>query len=162
MEQSSTNKTTLLFGRICSGKSTYYPDAYRVVVSNIVRGILNSTDRNKLQNSEHLDKEIADSLLMVMHHVCEQYPHVVVDGIRQISIVNRVLEYFPDAELVWLEVPTEERKRRYESRQDVKDVEPFEIADNKSIELECQKIFTTFKNKLKVIENYEADYKSQW
>jgi hypothetical protein len=159
MEQSSTNKITLLFGRICSGKSSYMPDSYRISVSNLVKGILNTTDRSKLQNSEHLDQEIADSLLMTMFHVCEQYPHVIVDGIRQVSIVDRVLEEFPDVELVWLEVPTEERKRRYEHRKDTKDVEPFEIADNKPIELECQKIFTTFKERLKVINNYEAHYK---
>lgn len=156
MEHSSTNKTTLLFGRICSGKTSYMPDSYRVVVSNIVKALLNTTDRSELQNSQHFDQEIADSILMTMHHVCEQYTHVIVDGIRQVSIVNRVLEEFPDAELVWLEVPTEERKRRYEARQDAKDTEPFEIADSKPIELECQNIFTTFRNKIKVIENYGA------
>ena len=154
MEQQSTNKVILLFGRICSGKTSYMPDSYRITVSNLVRGILNTTDRSKLQNSQHLDQEIADSILMTMFHVCEQYPVVVVDGIRQVSIVNRVLEEFPNAELVWLEVPTEERKRRYEHRKDIKDIEPFDIADNKPIELECSKIFTTFRNKIKVIENY--------
>jgi len=156
MEHLSTNKTTLLFGRICSGKSSFMPDAYRITVSNIVRSILNTADRTKLQNSQHLDQEIADSILMTMHYVCEEYPHVIVDGIRQVSIVNKILEEFPDAELVWLEVPTEERKRRYEARQDEKDTEPFEIADSKPIELECQNIFTTFRNKIKVIENYGA------
>lgn len=149
----TTNKITLLFGRICSGKSTIYPDSYRITVSNLVRGILNTSDRTALQNSQHLDQEIASSILMTMFHVCEQYPHVVVDGIRQVSIVNRVLEEFPDAELIWLEVPTEERKRRYEHRKDTKDVEPFEIADNKPIELECSEIFTIFKERLKVINN---------
>lgn len=153
----TTNKITLLFGRICSGKSTMYPDSYRITVSNLVRGILNTSDRTALQNSQHLDQEIADSILMTMFHVCEQYPHVVVDGIRQVSIVNRVLEEFPDAELIWLEVPTEERKRRYESRKDTKDVEAFEIADNKPIELETIEIFNTFKQRLKVINNYETN-----
>ncbi len=132
------------------------PDSYRITVSNIVRGILNTADREQLQNSQHLDQEIAYSIIMTMHYVCEEYPHVIVDGIRQVSIVNRVIEEFPDAELVWLEVPTEERKRRYEARQDIKDTEPFEIADSKPIELECQNIFTTFRNKIKVIENYGA------
>jgi hypothetical protein len=77
-----------------------------------------------------------------------------VDGIRQVSIVNKVLEYYPAAELIWLEVPVEERKRRYENRKDVKDVELFEIADNKPIELECQNIFSTFRDKLTIINNY--------
>lgn len=161
MVQSSTNKITLLFGRICSGKSSMYPDAKRIIVSNIVKGILQTTDRNKLQESTHLDLEIAESICMTLHYYAEQYPHVVVDGIRQGTIVDFVLNEFPDAEMVWLEVPIEERKRRYEHRKDTKDVEPFEIADNKPIELECQKIFTTFKNKLKVINNYGAYQESE-
>jgi len=79
---------------------------------------------------------------------------IIVDGIRQVSIVEKVLEKYPDAELVWLEVPEDERRRRYESRGDSRDVEPFDIADNKPIELECQKIFSTFKDKIKTIDNY--------
>lgn len=154
MEQSSTNKITLLFGRICSGKSSMYPDAKRIIVSNIVKGIMQTTDRSKLQESTHLDLEIARSICINLYYYAEQYPHVVVDGIRQSTIVDFVLQEFPDVEMVWLEVPTEERKRRYEHRKDIKDVEPFEIADNKPIELECSNIFTTFKERLKVIDNY--------
>jgi hypothetical protein len=156
----TTNKITLLFGRICSGKSTMYPDAKRIVVSNIVKGILETTDRDKLQDSMHLDLEIARSICMNLYHYAEQYPHVVVDGIRQSTIVDFILAEFPDVEMIWLEVPVEERKRRYESRKDKKDVQPFEIADNKHIELECQNIFTIFKQRLKVIDNYEATKKS--
>jgi hypothetical protein len=84
----------------------------------------------------------------------EHTEEIIIDGIRQVSIVNKILEVYPDAELVWLEVPTEERKRRYESRKDIKDVEPFEVADNKPIELECQNIFSTFTDKIKIINNY--------
>lgn len=153
MEPLSTNKVTLLFGRICSGKSSMYPNAYRVVVSNIVRSLLNSTDRDKLQNSQHLDEEIAESLLMTLHYVAEEYEHVVVDGIRQVSIVEKVLEYFPDAELVWLSVEDSERKRRYQIRKDIKDVEPFEVADNKPIEIECQKIYERYKDRLVIVNN---------
>ncbi len=149
----TTNKITLLFGRICSGKSTMYPDAKRIVVSNIVKGILETTDRDKLQDSMHLDLEIARSICMNLYHYAEQYPHVVVDGIRQSTIVDFILAEFPDVEMIWLEVPVEERKRRYESRKDKKDVQPFEIADNKPIELECQNIFTIFKNRLQIIHN---------
>jgi hypothetical protein len=90
---------------------------------------------------------------MNLHFYAEQYPHVVVDGIRQSSIVDFVLKEFPDAELIWLEVPVRERKRRYEARKDVKDVELFEVADNKPIELECQKIYSIFKDKLRIINN---------
>ena len=149
-------KLTLLFGRICSGKSSYKPDEYRIVVSNIVRGIISKSTREELQDTIHLDRKIGEALIMVIDQVAEHVEYVIVDGIRQASIVEMVLEHYPYAELVWLEVPVEERKRRYESRKDAKDVEPFDIADNKEIELECQKIFTIFNQRLKVIDNYEV------
>ena len=155
MEQSLKPKLTLVFGRICSGKGFYTENAdYTIVVSNLVRAIVNSASRDVLQNSLHLDEQIAESVLYTIDVALEQHKTVAVDGIRQVSIVNKVLQYYPDAELVWLEVPTEERKRRYESRKDVKDVELFEVADNKPIELECQKIFSTFRDKLTIINNY--------
>lgn len=149
-------KVTLVFGRICSGKGHYTKDAERtIVVSNIVRAIVKSASREVLQNSIHLDEQIAETILVNIDiSTLDDSSSVVVDGIRQVSIVNKILEYYPHAELVWLEVPTEERKRRYESRQDIKDVEPFEVADNKPIELECQKIFDTFKDRLTIINNY--------
>ena len=146
-------KLTLLFGRICSGKSSLYKDSYRIVASNLVRGIVNSASREDLQNTMHLDDTIAESIIMTIDYVIDENPHVVVDGIRQASIVEKVLQHYPNAELVWLEVPVEERKRRYEARKDAKDVEAFEIADNKPIELECQNIFSIFKEQLRIINN---------
>lgn len=155
MEQQSKFKLTLVFGRICSGKGSYLPDTRRVIVSDIVKSIVSSTNRDALQNSLHLDNQIGTTLLNTVYIASmANAEHVVIDGIRQVAIVDRVLSMYPDAELVWLEVPTEERKRRYENRKDVKDVEPFEVADNKPIELECQKIFDTFKDRLTIINNY--------
>jgi hypothetical protein len=145
----------MVFGRICSGKSEYRikDKVGRTYVSNIVRALVESSDRDKLQNSMHLDDQIAEKILegpKLMKDTSE----IIIDGIRQVSIVNKVLEAYPDAELVWLEVPTEERKRRYEARNAEKDTESFEIADNKAIELECQQIYEIFKDKLKIINNY--------
>ena len=160
MEQ-KLNETniTLLFGRICSGKSSYKADELipRVIVSDIVRSIIadRAATRDQLQDTMHLDNLIADSIIQCIDIYEASYGRgVIVDGIRQVSIVEKVLEKYPDAELVWLEVPEEERKRRYESRKDIKDVESFEVADNRAIELECQKIFSTFKDKIQIINNY--------
>ena len=156
MEQSLKPKITLVFGRICSGKGSYFKDAdKRIVVSDIVKGIISSTNRDALQNSLHLDNQIGTTLLNSIYlatMACRE--HIIVDGIRQVSIVDRVLNMYPEADMIWLEVPTEERKRRYESRKDVKDVQSFEVADNKEIELECQKILSTFKDKITTIHNY--------
>ena len=146
-------RITLLFGKICSGKSSLYEDSYRIVVSNIVRGIIHSTNRADLQNTIHLDDKIAEAVIMTIDHAIDKHPHIVVDGIRQASIVKKVLQHYPNAALIWLEVPAEERKRRYEARKDAKDVEPFEVADNKPIEVECQNIFSIFKEQLRIINN---------
>jgi hypothetical protein len=161
MEQKlNETKITLLFGRICSGKTSYKPNTYRVVVSNIVRSVIADyapiATRDQLQDTLHLDGKIAESIVMATDHAVQMYKHpeIIIDGIRQVSIVEKVLEHYPDATLVWLEVSTEERKRRYEARKDAKDVEPFEVADTKEIELECQKIFSTFKDKIQIINNY--------
>ena len=156
MEQLLKPKVTLVFGRICSGKGSYMLDAdKRIVVSDIVKGILSSSNRDALQNSLHLDNQIGTTLINSIYlasMACRE--QIIVDGIRQVTIVDRVLSMYPDAEMVWLEVPVEERKRRYENRKDIKDVESFEIADNKPIELEFQRIFDTFKDKLTIINNY--------
>ena len=53
-----------------------------------------------------------------------------------------------------MDAPTATRKRRYEARHADKDIESFDIADNKPIELECQKIYSIFKDKLQIINNH--------
>ena len=124
MEQKlKDNKLTLLFGRICSGKSSYRSGELipRIIVSNLVRSIIadQAATREGLQESMHLDAMIAEALLATIDIYDSAYGlDIIVDGIRQVSIVEKVLEKYPDAEMIWLEVPEEERKRRYESRKD--------------------------------------------
>ena len=159
MEQSLKPKVTLLFGRICSGKSSYRSTELvpRVSVSTLVRSLIvdHAATRDQLQDTMHLDNLIADCIIQHIDILDSSYGlDIIVDGIRQVSIVEKVLEHYPDAELVWLDVPTEERKRRYESRKDTKDVEPFEVADNRPIELECQNIYSTFMDRITIINNY--------
>ena len=151
----------LVFGRICSGKSTFQSQSYRIIVSNIVRDIMQTQDRAVLQNSLDLDERIAEEVVScldalttsIKYKLIENKP-IIVDGIRQSSIVDYVLQWYPESEMVWLDVPENKRKQRYEARKDNKDTEAFEIADNKPIELECQKIYNTFKDKLQIIHNH--------
>lgn len=146
-------KITYLFGRICSGKSTYKPSIRRIEVSRIVKAITKDTSREDLQNTMHLDMHITENIAMVLdYYEHTQVKEVVIDGIRQPSIVEALIRDYP-GEMVWLEVPVEERKRRYESRRADKDTESFDIADNKPIELECQKIYSIFSKQLKVVNN---------
>lgn len=155
------SEVILVFGRICSGKSSFQARAHRIVVSDVVRELINSNDRTQLQNTQHLDQQIAERILKriedyhyLMANDLIKVHNIVVDGIRQSSIVEYLLKHFPEAELVWLEVPTEVRKRRYEIRNADKDTESFDIADNKPIELEGQKIFSIFEERLQILHNY--------
>ena len=146
-------KITYLCGRICSGKSTYRSEVRRLMVSDIVRNVVRSNDREKLQNSMHLDEQILEGLSICIDYDIEMgVEELIIDGIRQPSILDKLIVMYP-GEVVWLEVPLEERKRRYEARGAEKDTEPFEVADNKAIELECQKIYSIFSKQLKVINN---------
>lgn len=152
----------LLCGRICSGKSSFkYTTSYRIVVSNIVRDLVQSQDRNALQQTMHLDERIAeeivsclDALTTAINKNLIEDKTIVVDGIRQASIIKRVLDWYPKSELIWIDAPTATRKRRYEARNAEKDVDSFDIADNKPIELECQKIYSIFKDRLSIINNH--------
>ena len=150
------HKLTLIFGRICAGKAYCIGDRHKITVSNIVKQVVNGSDRGALQNSMQFDTQIADILIdtILIDFGVKKHTEVFVDGIRQVSILERVLDVFPEAELVWIEAPTEVRKERYESRKDARDSVPFEEADNKPIELECQEIYNTFKEKLTIINNY--------
>lgn len=152
-------KIKLVFGRICSGKSSLKRDPLRdavIEVSHLVKTLIKRSNREALQNTVDLDMEIAELLLNRIAELEAEnaWSVIVIDGIRQASIVQQVLERYPEVELVWVEVPTEERKRRYYARQHPKDIEPFEIVDNREIELEGQKIFDTFRNRLTIINNY--------
>ena len=153
-----TPKVTLLFGRICSGKSSYRSDELipRIQVSTLVRSVIAdfAATRDQLQDTMHLDDLIAQRIIESIDIYDSAYGlDIIVDGIRQVSIVERVLEKYPNAELVWLAVPKHERRRRYESRKDIKDVEPFDVADSKPIELECQNIYETYKDRLVIVNN---------
>jgi dephospho-CoA kinase len=150
----------LVFGRICSGKSSFQTNAHRIVVSDIVRKLINSNDRSQLQNTQHLDEQIAEEILRqmesydyLMSHDLLRVHNIVIDGIRQPSIVEYILERFPEAHLIWLDVPQEVRRRRYETRNAEKDTESFDQADNRPIELEGQKIFSIFEDRMEIIYN---------
>jgi len=152
----------LLFGRICSGKTSFKAtSSYRIVVSNIVRSLVQSADRDKLQQTMHLDERIAEEIVSCLDALTTaisknliQEKVIIVDGIRQPSIVDKVLQWYPESELLWMDAPTATRKRRYEARHADKDIEPFDVADNKPIELECQEIYSIFKDKLNIINNH--------
>jgi len=103
-------------GELGSGKTTYASQLARtkgyalVEVSDIIKRALGQIERSKLQGHPELDT-------IVIHELIEAGHDTVVSGARQVSI----LKGFPLAELVWIEVPEEERFRRLSKRVDNKD-----------------------------------------
>jgi predicted kinase len=129
----NTNRIVLLFGKICSGKSTYadalcyVTKAKRITVSDIVKRVSGKVSRSELQNTAHMDQDIC-------HELCQEinkYDKVVIDGIRQYSIVlGLAAEYGLDnLDLIWLEVPDDVRRYRFYDRAISKDDITFEEAD---------------------------------
>lgn len=152
-------KVVFLFGEICSGKSTYDfgEQSMRITVSNIVKRLMQSEDREVLQKSKHLDTVIADEILEEIDNLFGYVypsPHtIVVDGIRQYSIVEQVQQWLPNniqVEYKWLEVDSAERKRRFEARKDPKDTLTFEEAEKRDNELGLSELFSILKEQNKI------------
>ena len=125
----------LVYGKLCSGKGTYcanYPDHVKIVTSDIVRQLRGETKRSGLASTGHMDQAITDELIKQIEQLRDQDKKVVVDGIRQKSIAQLVVDYFrsigDDVEQVWLDVPKEELKRRYHDRGADKDNQDFETS----------------------------------
>ena len=152
-------KIVFLFGEICSGKSTYDfgEQSMRITVSNIVKRLMQSEDREVLQKSKHLDSVIADEIIEeidnVFGYIDPLPPTIIIDGIRQYSIVEQVQQWIPDnveVEYKWLQVDSVERKRRFEARKDPKDTLTFEEAEKRDNELGLSQLFSILKEQNKI------------
>ena len=145
-----TKKIVLLFGKICSGKSTYadalcyVTKAKRITVSDIVKRVSGKVSRSELQQTQDLDKEIARELIVEIN----KYDKVVIDGIRQYSIVVELAAEFgmDNLDLVWLEVPDEIRKYRFSDRSVAKDDITFEEADIRDEKLGLKELAESLKD----------------
>ena len=153
----NTNKIVLLFGKICSGKSTYadalcyITKAKRITVSDIVKRVSGKVSRSELQNTAHMDQEICKELCQEIN----KYDKVIIDGIRQHSIViGLAAEYgLENLDLVWLEVPDEVRRHRFYDRLVSKDDISFEEADARDEKLGLKELQDKLKNSYIIINN---------
>lgn len=152
-----TNKVVLLFGKICSGKSTYakalayITKAKHITVSDIVKRISGQASRSELQTTGHMDVLIANELINEIN----KYDKVVIDGIRQYSIVVELAaEYgIENLDLVWLEVPDDVRKYRFYDRAIAKDDISFEEADKRDADLGLLVLQDKLKDSYVIINN---------
>lgn len=154
-------RVLFLFGEICSGKSTFDAGqgSIRITVSNIVKRLMQSEDREILQKSKHLDTIIADEIIEEISNIYAYFAplpqYLIVDGIRQYSIVEQVQKWVTantkiPVEYKWLEVDSAERKRRFEARKDPKDTLTFEEAEKRDNELGLSQLFSILKEQNKI------------
>lgn len=122
----------LVCGNLCSGKGhycqQYFPDAEVITVSSIVKKLSKFTTRSELATTKSLDTKISAELI---NQIAESSNNqVVVDGIRQMSIVNSLKLFFKDQikDVIWLDVPEQTLKSRFEQRNAGKDDISFEKA----------------------------------
>jgi dephospho-CoA kinase len=152
-----TSQIVLLFGKICSGKSTYadalcyVTKAKRITVSDIVKRVSGKVSRSELQNTAHMDLSICEELASEI----KKYDKVVVDGIRQYSIVVGLAAEFglENLDLIWLEVPDEIRRYRFTDRAIAKDDISFEEADARDEKLGLLELQDKLKDSYIVINN---------
>lgn len=152
-----TNNIILLFGKICSGKSTYAEalryvlKAHRITVSDIVKRVSGQVSRSELQNTGHMDQLIAKELISEI----KKYDKVIVDGIRQYSIVVELAaEFGLDAmDYIWLEVPDYKRRNRFYDRAVAKDDITFEEADARDAKLGLLELQEKLKDSYTIINN---------
>ena len=90
----------LVFGRLCSGKGTfckpYIDDGYHhITTSDIVRRLSGESTRDKLQGTHDLDLAIGDEMVEVI----SDYDRIIIDGIRQVRIVEKILRAYTDSNL---------------------------------------------------------------
>ncbi len=120
----------LVCGNLCSGKGHYcenrYPDFHKIIVSDIVKSLIKSSGRNELSKTKHLDQQILSILIRQITF----YEKVVVDGIRQMSILKGLEDEFGSdiKDIVWLEVPEDTRRERFTQRGSAKDNLDFDTA----------------------------------
>lgn len=145
-----TKRIVLIFGKICSGKSTYadalcyVTKAKRITVSDIVKRVSGKATRSELQTTQDLDEQISAELILEI----EKYDKVVIDGIRQHSIVWNLVNKFgkPNVDMLWLEVADDVRRYRFYDRAIAKDDISFEQADERDEKLGLSYVAKVFEN----------------
>jgi len=154
-----------LCGKICSGK-TYFakhhaPNHTYLSVSSIVKGIISSNKRSELQQTSDLDEQISNETIRFITQALITSDRVLIDGIRQLSIIVSVLKYFKTSiaigdikfKLVWLTVPQNILEERYNKQTDKKNDISFKQAIEKDYKLGLKKIEN-------VILNFNMKYSS--
>lgn len=148
-EITQQREIVLVSGNLCSGKTEFcranYPDYKRITVSDIVKSLSNETERSELGKTAHLDSQIAKALA----NEISKHDKVIVDGIRQLSIVKMLENYFGAdiKKVIWLDVPEDVRRQRFEKRGAAKDNMDFDTSMKSDQGLGIDHVEKYFRNK---------------
>jgi cytidylate kinase len=122
-------------GQLCSGKTLYakslsqISDSNFVEVGDIVRKLKQTQERRELQDTKSLSSKIIEEIKN--EYKSNFNKQLIVSGVRQVEILSA----FPDAILLWIECPKEERQKRYKQRAREGDTQSFEEAEAGDINL---------------------------
>jgi predicted kinase len=151
---SNTPHIVLVSGKLCSGKGRFcpaeFPGYHHITVSDIVRRVANTDVRSKLSDTKDLDTLIINELMKEIDH----HDRVVIDGVRQVSIINALTKRYPVDDMVWLDVPEAERRRRFAARASSKDDLSFDAASAGDAKLGIDGVETVMRSIGRVV-NYQ-------
>ena len=148
-------RIVVVCGYPCSGKETFINNHLKqanvIKVSSIVQELKQSSKLSDLNDSMHLDCRIVEILEeKIIKNPSDQI--LVIDGIRQATIVkdiNVICKRFAiPIEYIWLDVPMEELKFRFEQRKQSRNDMTFEevVISNKKMGIDIVKDLITLKN----------------
>lgn len=107
----------LVIGKVCSGKDTFakqHLNHIQIDIGSLVRELSQTISRT---HDKSLDVRIIDRL-----GECLSNGNYIITGIRQLSILNKLIsQYSEEIEMIYLNVPLEELKRRFITRAAEKD-----------------------------------------
>lgn len=145
----------IICGKICSGKGYVcqqiigYSKYKHVVVSDIVKSIINSSNRADLQQTKHLDQNIIEQCKQII----EQNQYVIFDGVRQLSILGSIVDYCKQRDyandIIWVWAQQYTRQQRFDSRKDIKDTESLQLMDQKDCDLGLREVENFVFNNMK-------------
>lgn len=137
---------TFICSPLCGGKSTLAKQLWQnnvavIEISSIVKRLVSEHTREKLQGRPELDIQIIEEIKSFIDGRLYSGDSLILLGARQVSI----LKAFPDATLIWLEVPEHIRFNRYMLKRDIKDgvkkdEESFNLANQRDNDLGLKEV----------------------
>ena len=157
-EIASQKSIVLVSGNICSGKGTFcakqFPGYHIIGVSSVVKELSGFNKRSELGTTANLDSKIVARLIEEVTKSSED--KIVIEGIRQLSIMEKLEEYFGDQikDVIWLDVPHEVLRSRFEKRNAGKDDMDFSKAMQSDQNLGIDDVESYIRTHHRVIKNH--------